>query len=263
MQEHIFVIPAYKDSPFLEDCILSLSNQTLKSSIIITTATPSDYVDGIAKKFQLPYYVNTDKPSISDDWNFALSKANAKLVTIAHQDDIYENTYLERVVEAIKMRKNVLIVFTDYDEIANEAPIKFSLNLFVKRMLLSPFIFSKSIGNKFFKKAVLSLGDPICCPSVTINKQLLPQFKFSDEFACALDWMAWLELAKLDGHFLYINEKLLKHRIHKGSETTNQIMNGRRLQEEEQILQSIWGKNFGKLISKIYSFGQKGNLLSS
>ena len=38
---HIFIILAYKQSQYLEDCIDSLLNQTIKSKIIITTSTPS------------------------------------------------------------------------------------------------------------------------------------------------------------------------------------------------------------------------------
>ena len=41
MHEHSFVIPAYKDSPYLESCVKSLLHQTVKSELVIATATPS------------------------------------------------------------------------------------------------------------------------------------------------------------------------------------------------------------------------------
>ena len=35
--DHTFVICAYKESPFLEDCILSLKKQSIRSHIILVT----------------------------------------------------------------------------------------------------------------------------------------------------------------------------------------------------------------------------------
>ena len=96
---HTFVIPAYKESPFIEQCIQSLLAQSVKSNIIITTSTPTDFIKEIAKKYDLPYYIN-DKKGIAADWNFALSKVTTPLATIAHQDDIYEPSYAESVIKA-------------------------------------------------------------------------------------------------------------------------------------------------------------------
>ena len=40
MNDHTFAICAYKESPYLEECIKSLKNQTIKSNILIATSTP-------------------------------------------------------------------------------------------------------------------------------------------------------------------------------------------------------------------------------
>ena len=53
MQEHTFVIPAYKDSPYLESCIQSLLNQTMKGEIVLTTSTPSLFIEEFAGARQL------------------------------------------------------------------------------------------------------------------------------------------------------------------------------------------------------------------
>lgn len=262
MPQHSFVIPAYKDSPYLESCIQSLQNQTLKGEIVITTSTPSAFIAGLAKKYKLPYYINDVPSAIATDWNFALAKASTNLVTIAHQDDIYEPTYAETMVKEITDRKkeNILIAFTNYADLVDHEVRRFSLNALVKSALLFPFIFTKSLSSKFFKKTILLFGDPICCPAVTINLAAIKgDFSFSIAYTCALDWFAWLELAKQNGSFLYINKKLLKHRIHLDSETTNQISNGKRQQEEKHIFELMWGKTMAKLITKVYALGYKDN----
>ena len=52
--DHTFAICAYKESPYLEECILSLKNQTVKSNIIMATSTPNEWIQGLAKKYEIP-----------------------------------------------------------------------------------------------------------------------------------------------------------------------------------------------------------------
>lgn len=260
-QLHTFVIPAYQESPYLEQCIQSLQAQTLKSQILLVTSTPCEYIEHIASAYGLPCYVNTKPSSIAGDWNFALQKAQTQWVTIAHQDDVYHPCFAEQLM---KHRKDdVLIAFTDYDDIVQEQIRSFSVNRLVKRLLLSPFMFSGVVHSRFIKKAILAFGDPICCPSVTFHRNLLSWFSFRHNYTCALDWLAWLELAEVDGAFLYINQKLVQHRIHPESETSMQLDNGIRKQEELQIFERIWGRRIARLISYFYEAGHKDNLLHS
>ena len=88
--KHTFVICAYKDSPYLEDCIRSLKAQEIKSELILTTSTPSEYIEKLANKYDIEFIVNKDGGNIGKDWNFAYKLAKTDLVTIAHQDDIYD-----------------------------------------------------------------------------------------------------------------------------------------------------------------------------
>ena len=257
---HTFVIPAYQQSAYLEKCIQSLLTQSVKSGVIITTSTPSDFLEQIAEKYDLKYYIN-DKPGIANDWNFALSKATTHYATIAHQDDIYEPTYTENLLNAINdtRTENPLLVFTGYYDLVNDQQRPVSLNSIVKKTLPFPFAFKNNIGSKFFKKLLLTFGDPICCPTVAFNLKALDNFSFSTEFACVLDWYAWYQLSKRKGEFCFINKKLVGHRIHLESETSNQIAQGKRRSEELQMFQLIWGNRMAKIISWIYSLGHADN----
>ncbi|MCH5718082.1 hypothetical protein [Niabella hibiscisoli] len=38
--------------------------------------------------------------------------------------------------------------------------------------------------------------------------------RFSKDHSCVLDWVAWLQLAEKSGAFIFVNKKLVKHRIH-------------------------------------------------
>ena len=53
-KKHTFVICAYKESPFLEECILSLKKQKLTSNIIMITSTPNSFISELAEKYHIP-----------------------------------------------------------------------------------------------------------------------------------------------------------------------------------------------------------------
>jgi|688.fasta_scaffold187166_2 hypothetical protein len=262
MDKHCFVIPAFKESPYLEECVQHLLKQTIKSRIIITTSTPNSFIENIAKKYKLDYFINLNQMrGMASDWNFALSKVHSELATIAHQDDIYEASYAEKVIAKFDSLKqdNVLMAFTQYKELVNGVERKTSLNAVVKNILMFPFLFNEKIKSNFLKKALLAFGDPIGCPTVTLNMKLLTDFSFSENYNCILDWVAWYHLAGREGSFVYIKKPLMQHRIHFDSETTHQINIGKRKEEEEAFFTLIWGKYISKFFISIYTLGHKQN----
>ena len=254
---HTFVICAYKESKFLEECIKSILNQTVKSNIIITTATPNNYIENISKKYNIPLYINNDKPGIGTDWNFGVSKTKTDYVTVAHQDDIYKENYLEEIVKKLNQNKDFVIAFTKYKEIKNGQEIDLTANLKIKEFLLWPLkYFNKS---KWIKKRVLSLGSAICCPSVTLNKKIVGEKPYKTELKCNLDWDTWLDFTKYRGRFLYIPKYLMCHRIHEESETSNLIENNIRLEEDELMFRKFWPKPIARMLVSQYKKAMRTN----
>ena len=95
---HTFAICAYGDSPYLTECLDSLLRQTVKSTILLATSTPSPFLREVAEKNGIEYHVNPLRGGgISADWNFALSCCRTQWCTIAHQDDVYLPAYAENV----------------------------------------------------------------------------------------------------------------------------------------------------------------------
>lgn len=256
MFKHTFAVCAYKKSPFLETCIKSLLNQTVKSRIIIVTSTPNDYIKGIAEKYNLKVLTHEDG-GIANDWNFGLKSAGSVYCTLAHQDDVYAPEYLENCLKELEKYENSLIAFTDYSEIVNDTVVPYNSNLKIKKVMLFPLRFFKS--SRFVRRSSLSLGNCICCPSVTYSLKNLGTFKFDSTLTVNLDWEAWEKISKSKGRFCYINRPLMMHRIHRLSETTNSIADKRRSDEDLLMLSHYWGKGIAKLIFKIYSKGQNSN----
>ncbi|HEY1112471.1 MAG TPA: glycosyltransferase, partial [Chitinophagaceae bacterium] len=151
MELHTFVIPVYKKSPFLEECILSLKEQTSSSLIIITTSTPTDYSRDLALKYNILYLVNDKMDAgIAEDWNFALAQAPSRFVTLAHQDNLYERTYTETVLNALAGQDHLspILAFTGYSDLIGDKLRARSLNHLVKNVLLLPFHLKPAIQFK-------------------------------------------------------------------------------------------------------------------
>lgn len=55
MLKHTFVVCAYKESRYLESCVRSLVNQTVKSDIIMTTSTENEHIKKLQKSTTFLY----------------------------------------------------------------------------------------------------------------------------------------------------------------------------------------------------------------
>ena len=95
---HTFVVLAYKESEYLEECIKSVLNQSYKSNVVIATTTDNKYIRNLAKKYSLEVILGKHT-TIGGDFDFARTCVNSKLITIAHQDDVYDRDYASNIVK--------------------------------------------------------------------------------------------------------------------------------------------------------------------
>jgi hypothetical protein len=218
--------------------------------VIITTSTPNEYINNLAKKYNIQVYVNNGEKGIGQDWNFGVSQTKTDYVTIAHQDDLYKENYLEEIVKELQKGNDFVIAFTDYREIKNGKEIELTANLKIKKILLFPLRFFKK--SKFWKRRSLSLGSSICCPSVTVNTKITGKQPYKTELKCDLDWDTWDKMTQYDANFLYIPKELMQHRIHEESETSNLIKNNIRLEEDLLMFKRYWAEPIAKFIMKFY-----------
>lgn len=259
-QDHTFAICAYKESPYLRECIESLKKQTVATNLIMATSTENDYIRNLAKEYQIPLYVNDGPGGIAGDWNFAYHCAKTKLVTLAHQDDRYQPEYAQDMLQKINASKRPLIYFADYYELRDGQVVEKSSMLKVKRMLLLPLKIRAFQGKSFFKRLVLSFGNPVACWSVAYVKDSLPETVFVSKFRSNLDWEEWEKLSREKGEFVYSSQATTCHRVHEGSETSNTIREGNiRAKEDYAMFQKFWPVWFAKLLMRFYIKGEKLN----
>lgn len=258
---HTFVVLAYKESSYLEDCIKSVLNQKYSSRVVIATSTLNEYIQNLADKYSLEIKVNPNPgQGIGYDFDFAVSCGETNLTTVAHQDDIYDHEYSDLIVKEYQKNPNSLIVFSDYYEIRDEGNIYSNTNLKIKRILLLPMKIRPLTNTRFGKRLVLRFGNAICCPAVTfVRNNIKSDDIFKCDFICNIDWYAWEKLSLKSGNFSYIGKPLMGHRVHEES-TTTEIINERiRTKEDLVMFQKFWPISVSKFINKFYVKAENSN----
>lgn len=258
---HTFVVLAYQESEYLEACIRSVTSQTVPSKVVIATSTPNTFIQNIAEKYGLELFCNPEPgKGIGYDFDFARTCTGDPLVTIAHQDDLYAPTYAQTVRNAFRLNPNALILFSDYYEIRGTEKIFSNPNLKIKRLLLTPARLHFLSGTKLVKRAILSMGNSICCPAVTFATENIHLDQvFACGMKCNVDWYAWEQLSREKGQFLYLPQPLMGHRVHEASTTTELIHDNTRTKEDLILFQKFWPKPIAKLLNDLYVKSEESN----
>jgi len=262
---HTFAVCAYRESKFLEDTVYRLVNQTVRSSIYISTSTPNKAISAVAEKYGLEVKINPNGGSSAKDWNFAYEQAGTDYVTLAHQDDVYEPLFAEKTINALENAKNPVIAYTDYYEIrykdSNDPGTRVEKNLILntKRKMLRTIDVGKS--NRWLRNRVLSFGYPMNCPGTTYVKRRFKSLDFITDWHNSHDWEVAIRLASERGEFLYIKDLLLGHRIYLESQTTHTIGSGIRYREDLECFRLYWPESIAKLILRQYAKSYKSNVL--
>lgn len=260
-KDHTFVIVAYKDNPYLESTILSVKNQSVKSHVMLSTSTPSAYIENLCRKYDVEYIINPVSRGAGCDWNYGYNHAKTSLVTIVHQDDIYEQDYLKEILAYANKTKNLLIGFTDYYELRDNQKVSDLKILKVKRVMNYLFRFNYFKKAKWYRKRMLALGDCISCPTVVLNKDMLGEDIFDMTMKNSCDYLTWVNISFMDGEFFYVPKLLVGHRIYEESATTRNIADNSRRNEDLEIMCMLWPKFIAKYIHRAYIKSEKSNEL--
>jgi hypothetical protein len=252
--DHAFVVMAHGDSPFLAGCLDSLARQTVRSRILVTTSTPSDYINAAAEAAGAPVIVNLRREGIAADWNFALRAPGARRVTLAHQDDVYYPAFLGRSLELLDMGAAAL-AFTGYVEIDDHGSPRGSRIAAAKHALERLTLGGGAEPGRGRMRAFLSFGNPLPCSSVTFDLDRLGAFVFSAGFRSNLDWDAWLTLLEDDVIFARTPERLVGRRHNPLTATSSLIREGVRRQEDLEIFRRLWPWPLADLIAFAYRAG--------
>lgn len=241
---HSFVILAYGESDDLEECIKSIKKQSVKSNVLIATSTKNDFIIDLASEYSLGVMVNEEESSKPVDYNFCISSVNTKLVTIVHQNDLYDRNYAKEVIKCYKQNKDASLIFTDSYNIVIDKKVKSNKNLRINKLLCLPLKYSRLNQHKYFKRLALKYRKAICTSSVTFVKANLEDKLFPSNLKYNFDWAFFEELSVLSHRFVYIPLKLVGNRQDKKKEK-----NKTWIKEDIRLYKRFWP---GKLIDYFY-----------
>ena len=252
--DHTFVICAYKESEYLETCIRSIMRQTVTSFVLMVTSTPNEHIRGLARKYGIPLIVREGQSNIKDDWNAAYDAAATKWVTVAHQDDIYSKKYLEVMHETVtKYKVSPMAFVSDYRPVDADGNHFENANSRIRRLLRTPLRIKSLSDVKVVKKAILALGNSICCPAVTYNKEMLGDSYFTSDKSFNIDWDTFLKMAGEKGAWAYSPKILLLYRMHKDATSKEFIDDGGRAKEDREMFLKFWPKPVVDVLMKFYT----------
>lgn len=259
--KHTFVVLAYKESKYLERCIQSVKKQEFASKVVIATSTPNEFIDSLAEKYNIEVIVNPEPgKGIGYDFDFAVNSVESDIVTIAHQDDIYDYTFSSAVVRAYQRDPKAIIIFSDYYEIRNRKKVKTNMNLKIKRFLLIPLCIPGVRKTSLAKRLIIAFGNSICCPAVSFVKSNINRKDiFASHMKCNVDWLGWERLSREKGNYIYINKRLMGHRIHEESTTTDIIKDNIRTVEDREMFSKFWPQWLVKILNRLYIKSEKSN----
>ncbi len=247
MRKHTFVILAFNESDDLEECIKSILKQSVKSNVILATSTPNNYILDLASKYSLGVKINENESNKGDDYNFSINSYDSPLLTIAHQDDIYDRNYTKSILKCFKKNNDVTIIFTDNYIIDHDKKINRNKELKRKRFFLLPLKYSFFQNKKFFKLRVLKKENCICTSSITFVKKNINKDIFPTNLKYHNDWKGLIDLACEKTKFVYLKERVVGYRIDSKEECWE------RQQEEIEIRKELYPKwYFNHFIMKKY-----------
>ena len=249
---HTFVIAAYGESPYLEDCIRSLKGQTRPSPILCVTSTPGPKLQALLDRYGIPLIVREGESGIGADWNFALAAADSLFVTIAHQDDCYGKHYTEELHRAYEAWPDMTLFCTDAVLLRHGKRQYMSPMEAVKLLLRLPLRWKGYADRTGIKRLVLRFGNPIMCPSCAYRRNVLPRPFFREDLRFALDWDCLIRLADREGRWICAEKPLLCYRVHDGAATARCLQDHSREREEADMFAKFWPGLLVRLLMKGY-----------
>lgn len=247
------IIPVYNGANYLREAIDSAISQTYKNiEIIVVNDGSSD--NGETEKIALSYgdkirYFKKENGGSSSALNLGIKMMTGDYFSWLSHDDLYEPNKIEKVVEKI-------------DEKSKDRQIVICGCKLIDKNGDEIFYPKKAIKGKFDRKQMFELlkkGKQINGCGITIPKNIIDKVGFFDEslvYKNDIDY--WYRLIILGGEFIFIDEKLVKTRIH-GEQVT--VKKAYLLKKESKILiKKVFDNllsDIGKNVDLIYTYMKK------
>lgn len=241
------IIPVYNHAEYVEECIMSVINQTYSNlQIIIINDGSIDKSEEVVKEVinkkkqnrNIEFYSQTNQ-GVCKTLNMGLELSKGKYIASIGSDDIWVSEKIEKQVDFLEKNQNVGIVFTDgyYIKFHEKSNIKHTdYKPEIKKYFLNG-IQNVNIHEKLLYNCFIS------AITVMMRKKHLDFVGYYDKNLRSEDYDMWLRFTR---HYPigFIDEPLAYHRVHDSNASGN-------------ILQSF--PEIGRIVFKNYKEGSLKN----
>ena len=209
------VIPCYNSEKTINDCINSVTSQTLnvREIIIVNDGSLDNTLNKIKKiannSDQNIIILNQKNRGIGAARNLGLNKCTSKFVAFLDSDDVWENNKIFFCYNILK-NENIDLIYHDEFRVKNN----------VKKIIE----YGEIPEPKF--NSLLLLGNNLSPSSVIVKLSLLKRINFFSEdlkYNSAEDYDLWLNLASKDFKCYYVKKPLGKYILNANSITNKRL----------------------------------------
>lgn len=254
------IVPNYNKTPYIQDCLLSLINQTFdKWRCIVVDGFSDDGSWEIIKNFaakdsrfelyQLP------RNGLYNSWNFGLSKVTNSYFCILTSDDLWDKNWLQVAVSSLEDNINVVcaaartrIIDAEGKSLEVATHNLMGEQLFVTNLQTSTIIngVNSSIANYFLGSIYTSVHSLLMR-----RKILLKGEKFTEDVGAIADYEWYLRMG-LYGDIIYHPFLEASHRSYPGQATAKN-----RLKANGLGMQKIHDRNRQLIADKLGDAGDR------
>lgn len=203
------IVPVYNSAKYLNKCITSILNQTLKEfELIIVNDGSTDDSEKIISTFKdkrIHYFSNSNH-GIGYSRNFGIDRAIGEFICFVDSDDYIDNNMLLEMYEKSK-KENIDFLVCNYFHVNQEKVTEFKIKKFNNTTLKDnkELILNINLGpcNKLIKRNLFSNND----------------FRFPENIKYE-DMLLMIKLLNNANNISLLNKSLCYFNVHSNSETT-------------------------------------------
>ncbi len=206
------VIPVYNAERFIENCLRSVMNQTIKDiEIICVNDCSKDKSREIIEKLQkednrIRLINNETNQKVSKTRNIGIKNSNSDLIALLDADDMWLETFLEKTIE--KKEKSGAKMVISSETFMTDDGKRIDYNFIIKK---DPLTYKDLLKQ-----------NKISCSAVLAEKQLLLDNPFfADEVH--EDYLCWLNILKQIKQIATLQDVLSIRRLTVGSKSRNKV----------------------------------------
>jgi glycosyltransferase involved in cell wall biosynthesis len=230
-------IPAYNGARFLGETLQSLRGQSLADfTLVVLDDASTDGSAALAESLGVRVERNPERLGLAANWNRALALCTTEYLLIAHQDDVYEPSFLATLLETIDAHPRAIAAHCKASTIdehgyATAHPASLYKDRFWPR---DARVVEREPAAEL---RILRQGNYVIAPSAMLRMELVRQRgPFDARYEFVTDWEYWLRAVAAGDTLAGVNAPLLRFRRHEATATRASERSLLRYEEELQLL---------------------------